>query len=84
MKSLERQMIKTVISTCIDAKRRSVHRYHSFEFTYYDRIWHRKQMLILFLFYYQEHFVHHSVYRSFAFIFIIITFLSYHALETTH
>ena len=66
MKSLERQMTKTVIYTLIDTKRRNVHRYHSFEFTYNDRIWHRKQTLILFLFYYPERFVHYSVYRSFA------------------
>ena len=63
-----------MIYTRIDAKKRSVDRYHSFEFTYGDRIWHRKQMLILFLFFYQEHFKHHSVYRSFASIFIIIIF----------
>ena len=64
-------MIKTVIYTRIDAKRRSVDRYHSFEFTHGDRIWHRKQTLILFLFFYQEHFEHHSVYRSFASLSII-------------
>ena len=67
-------MMKTVIYIHIDAKRRSVDRYHSLEFTYGDRIWHRKQTLILFLFFYQERFVHHSICRSFASIFIIIIF----------
>ena len=43
MKSLERQMMKSVIYIRIDIKKRSIDRYYSFQFTYYDRLRHQKQ-----------------------------------------
>ena len=76
MKLLERQMIKTVIYTRIDAKKRSINGYHSFRVTYYDRLHHPKQILSLFCFCYYEHcFLDHSVYTSFTSLSIIFLFI---------
>ena len=47
MKSLERQMMKTVIYIRIDTEKRSIDGYHLFPVTYYDRLHHRKQTFSL-------------------------------------